>query len=193
LKAVRSFFKRHGYPAGTDIDEINGAMNEEFCKIARNWKGGRGHDSDQFERYAMERLKWRIVDWLRVNGPRARGRTEDGIKVDGKHRPIMVPWMIDSRGDGDEIEADVLMRPEDHDPGFEGDAVGWDFVQHVFTKCTERERTVLWMRYVEGHTLWDIGVKMGVTESRVSQIESKALRKLRKDPDVVTTAAGLLR
>ena len=43
----------------------------------------------------------------------------------------------------------------------------------------ERERTVLTMYYYDGMTLTEIGAVLGVTESRVCQIHTKALRQLR--------------
>ena len=43
----------------------------------------------------------------------------------------------------------------------------------------ERERTVLMMYYYDGLTLTEIGNVLGVTESRVCQIHTKALRQLR--------------
>ncbi len=44
---------------------------------------------------------------------------------------------------------------------------------------TERDRTVLTMYYYGGLTLTEIGSVLGVTESRVCQIHTKALRQLR--------------
>ena len=43
----------------------------------------------------------------------------------------------------------------------------------------EREKTVLMMYYYDGLTLTEIGDVLGVTESRVCQIHTKALRQLR--------------
>jgi RNA polymerase sigma factor for flagellar operon FliA len=43
----------------------------------------------------------------------------------------------------------------------------------------ERERSVLTMYYYDGMTLTEIGSVLGVTESRVCQIHTKALRQLR--------------
>ena len=43
----------------------------------------------------------------------------------------------------------------------------------------ERERTVVALYYDEGMTLSEIGSVLGVTESRVSQIHSKAIIMLR--------------
>ena len=43
----------------------------------------------------------------------------------------------------------------------------------------DRERTVLGLYYVENLTLAQIGEVLGVTESRVSQIHTKAVLQLR--------------
>ena len=58
----------------------------------------------------------------------------------------------------------------------------------------ERERTVLMMYYYDGLTLTEIGDVLGVTESRVCQIHTKALRQLRSKladrPETAPTSAG---
>ena len=46
-------------------------------------------------------------------------------------------------------------------------------------RMPERERAVLMMYYYDGMTLTEIGGVLGVTESRVCQIHTKALRQLR--------------
>ena len=46
-------------------------------------------------------------------------------------------------------------------------------------KLPDRERTVLVLYYEENLTLGEIGEVLGVTESRVSQIHSKAVLQLR--------------
>ena len=46
-------------------------------------------------------------------------------------------------------------------------------------KLPERERTVIALYYGEGLTLAEIGAVLGVTESRVSQIHTKAVLVLR--------------
>lgn len=43
-----------------------------------------------------------------------------------------------------------------------------------------KERTVISLRFVEEQTLEQIGAKVGATRERIRQIESKALRKMRK-------------
>jgi RNA polymerase sigma factor for flagellar operon FliA len=46
-------------------------------------------------------------------------------------------------------------------------------------KLPERERLVIALYYYEGLTLKEIGQVLGVTESRISQMHSKAILRLR--------------
>ena len=46
-------------------------------------------------------------------------------------------------------------------------------------KLSERERFVLRMLFFEGKTQAEVGVSMGVSATRVSQIENRSLKKLR--------------
>ena len=58
----------------------------------------------------------------------------------------------------------------------------------INSKLTEKEKFVVLHRFgfIDGeiHTLEEIGQMMGVTRERVRQIESKSIRKLRKDPKI---------
>ncbi|MEX1163779.1 MAG: RNA polymerase sigma factor WhiG [Nitriliruptor sp.] len=54
-----------------------------------------------------------------------------------------------------------------------------DLLRHAITRLTEREQTVLGLYYFEGMTLSQIGDVLGVTESRICQIHTKAVLSLR--------------
>lgn len=56
----------------------------------------------------------------------------------------------------------------------------------------EKMRRVLELRYLEGMTLEQVGDAMGVTRERVRQIESKALRLIRGNPDMREMARDVL-
>ncbi|MCU0273939.1 MAG: sigma-70 family RNA polymerase sigma factor, partial [Acidimicrobiales bacterium] len=49
----------------------------------------------------------------------------------------------------------------------------------AINRLPEREKIVLTLYYYEGLTLAEIGVVLGVTESRVCQIHTKAVLQLR--------------
>lgn len=61
-------------------------------------------------------------------------------------------------------------------------------------KLTPREkmRRVLELRYLKGMTLEQVGEIIGVTRERVRQIEAKALRLLRANPDMREKARDAL-
>jgi DNA-binding CsgD family transcriptional regulator len=48
---------------------------------------------------------------------------------------------------------------------------------------SDREKFVLWLRYHDGLRLHEIGDVLGVTESRISQIHSTAVRRFRGERD----------
>ena len=52
-------------------------------------------------------------------------------------------------------------------------------MRHEIKRLPERERTVLALYYEENLTLDEIGEVLGITESRVSQIHTKAVLQLR--------------
>jgi RNA polymerase sigma factor for flagellar operon FliA len=54
-----------------------------------------------------------------------------------------------------------------------------DILAGAIDKLPERERTVIALYYYEGLTLKEIGSVLGVTESRVSQLHTKAVLRLR--------------
>jgi DNA-directed RNA polymerase sigma subunit (sigma70/sigma32) len=55
-------------------------------------------------------------------------------------------------------------------------------VEHKLTSH-EKMRKIIELRYLEGMTLEQVGEILGVTRERVRQIEAKALRILRANPE----------
>jgi RNA polymerase sigma factor FliA len=74
---------------------------------------------------------------------------------------------------------DMVIDPS-HDPvaAFEVDETRY-LLADAINRVPERERLVLTLYYYEGLTLSEIGVVLGVTESRVCQIHTKGILQLR--------------
>ena len=75
----------------------------------------------------------------------------------------------------DTVEDDSMIRPEEH----VDDAEMRHLLRDAITRLSEREQTVLGLYYFESMTLAQIGEILGVTESRICQIHTKAVLHLR--------------
>lgn len=53
-------------------------------------------------------------------------------------------------------------------------------VQDIMNRLNDRERTIINLRYWQGLTLEEVGLRINLGKERVRQIEARALRKLRR-------------
>jgi RNA polymerase sigma factor FliA len=89
-------------------------------------------------------------------------------------------WTISSSG-GDTVSLiDTLQDPNADDPSMEMSRTELrDALAGAIGKLPEREKTVITLYYYEELTLREIGEVLGVTESRVSQLHTKAILRLK--------------
>jgi RNA polymerase sigma factor for flagellar operon FliA len=89
-------------------------------------------------------------------------------------------WTISSSG-GDTVSLiDTLQDPNADDPSTEMSRTELrDALASAIGKLPEREKTVITLYYYEELTLREIGEVLGVTESRVSQLHTKAILRLK--------------
>jgi RNA polymerase sigma factor for flagellar operon FliA len=89
-------------------------------------------------------------------------------------------WTV-SDASGDQVSLlDTLQDPEAPDPAKLADASDLkDRVADAIARLPEREKLVIALYYYENLTLREIGEVLGVTESRISQLHTKAVLRLR--------------
>ena len=89
-------------------------------------------------------------------------------------------WSV-SDASGDQVSLlDTLQDPEAPDPARVMDASELkDRVADAIARLPEREKLVIALYYYENLTLREIGEVLGVTESRISQLHTKAVLRLR--------------
>jgi RNA polymerase sigma factor (sigma-70 family) len=89
-------------------------------------------------------------------------------------------WAVsDSSGDAVSL-LDTLQDPDALDPSELMDATDMkDRVADAIARLPEREKLVVALYYYENLTLREIGEVLGVTESRVSQLHTKAILRLK--------------
>ncbi|SHL28779.1 RNA polymerase, sigma 28 subunit, SigD/FliA/WhiG [Pseudonocardia thermophila] len=163
----------------------------------------------RFENYAVQRIRGAILDELRAQDwvprtvrvrlrdrERAREKLESqlgraatdeelaaelGITVTelrAQRQPVQVVSVeaLDEQGSG---IAD-LVAAESADPGELVDAQETvAMLRRAVLRLEERDRTVISLYYDENRTLADIGRTLGLTESRVCQLHSRAVVRLR--------------
>jgi len=89
-------------------------------------------------------------------------------------------WTVSGSG-GDQVSLlDTLQDPDAEDPAAVMDQTDLrDSVADAIARLPEREKLVIALYYYENLTLREIGEVLGVTESRVSQLHTKAVLRLR--------------
>jgi RNA polymerase sigma factor for flagellar operon FliA len=89
-------------------------------------------------------------------------------------------WTV-SDSSGDQVSLlDTIQDPDAPDPAQVMDATDMkDRVADAIARLPEREKLVVALYYYENLTLREIGEVLGVTESRVSQLHTKAVLRLR--------------
>lgn len=89
-------------------------------------------------------------------------------------------WTV-SDSSGDQVSLlDTLQDPDAPDPAQLIDATELkDRIADAIARLPEREKLVVGLYYYENLTLREIGEVLGVTESRVSQLHTKAVLRLR--------------
>ncbi len=89
-------------------------------------------------------------------------------------------WTV-SDSSGDQVSLlDTIQDPHAPDPAKAADATDLkDRVADAIARLPEREKLVIALYYYENLTLREIGEVLGVTESRISQLHTKAVLRLR--------------
>lgn len=127
-----------------------------LCEAADSYQPDKG----PFRPYAYYRIYGSIVDQLRlINGRRFQ-----------KTRLVLNQQKVDDLQSNRNEMAQFEAR---------------EYLEKTLPNLSKRELRVLKMIYIDGLTLEDIGPMEGVDPSRISQIKTVALKKLRRKGDKV--------
>lgn len=189
-----------GLPNSVDVGDLVGSGVFGLMDAIDRFEPERGV---KFETYAIPRIRGAILDGLRsldwvprsvrtrsraiqdamarLEATLQRGPTDDELAEElGVTPDELQRWLANI--------AVATVGPLDHvlvtgsDPSPQAvleDVELRDTMRSEVRRLPERERTVLALYYDEGLTLSEIGEILGVTESRVSQIHTKAVLQLR--------------
>jgi RNA polymerase sigma factor for flagellar operon FliA len=145
--------------------DLESAAMLGLAQAARSWRPDGGA---AFRTHAYKRMHGAMADELRKRDhlPRsARQAVSAGLAEDpGPPTPLsdeLVDELVDPTLALEHVETAALLRDAIH-------------------ALPDRERFVMWLRLEDELPLREIGQLLGVTESRVSQIATKALERLRE-------------
>jgi len=153
-------------PSAVDIEDLISAGYLGLVKAALKFDRSKG---TTFTTYANIRIRGEIQDYLRGQSIISRRARENGME-EIKLVPFEAPL------DDDERVKDTLVDPRP-EPGAAFDLA--DSCNHIFENLRPRERRIFEMLYLDGLNIEQTGAIIGVSDSRIHQIKSRAIHRLR--------------
>jgi RNA polymerase sigma factor FliA len=177
----------YGLPQGVDTEDL---VSSGVLGLAEAWDRFDPSRGVAFEAFAIPRVKGSIVDAIRAADwvprkvrQRARGTGE----------PLVVTVSLDEHGVSDSGDRSVGERIADESAELPGsdvlEAEGRRELMLAMNRLPERERMIVTLHYFQGMQLAEIAKALGVTESRASQLHTRALRLLHETLAAQSTAA----
>lgn len=138
--------------------------------------------SDRFECYVRVRIRGAILDELRAQDwlPRRARAAAAKAQENGDHGPTVAPTVVRfedvseweqgrclSTGDGASSEAALSAKYEGR------------FLAAAVDRLPNRERHIVAAHYFRGVKFKDLGIELGVSEPRISQLHTRAMKLLR--------------
>ena len=168
------------------ITRIKGAIIDELRSLDWVPRSVRARAREIEQRQLQARAPAAARADRRGDGGRARhhrrrvpGLAAADLQLDGRRARRAVDRRRDASGDQVSL-LDTLQDPGAPDPATIMDATELkDRVADAIARLPEREKLVVALYYYENLTLREIGEVLGVTESRVSQLHTKAVLRLR--------------
>ncbi len=169
----------YGLPNGVDTDDLISSGVLGLAEAFDRYDASRGV---AFEAFAIPRVKGAIIDAIRAADWVPR-KARQRARMTGE--PVAMLVSIDESrsrdGDGDQTTAERIADEHLPEPGQEllaaenrRELVG------ALNRLPERERMIVTLHYFERVALQDIAKALKVTESRVSQLHTRALRSNRR-------------
>ncbi len=155
-------------------DEALGVAREAAWKAMQNWDPSYGLTIDS---YVRSILRHRLIDFIRAWMKQKAPPSFDPTRKDFQFMRF-VPLYVESLTPGGAPLERKRIPKEDDPTEALIERMG---IRQLFDAAplSHRERLVL-TQWSEGSTLFEIGDRLGVTESRISQIKSQAVGVLRR-------------
>ncbi|HYZ91267.1 MAG TPA: sigma-70 family RNA polymerase sigma factor [Actinomycetota bacterium] len=169
----------YGLPAGVETADL---VSCGVLGLAEAWDRFDASRGVAFDVYAIPRVRGAIIDAIRA-GDWVPRKARQKARETGTNLMLLIS--LDAHSDGDQPASDRL-ADESELPG--DDLAACETRRELMgaiNRLPERERLIVTLRYFEGTQLAEIASRLGVTESRVSQLHARALRMLKSSLDAL--------
>lgn len=175
--SVRAAYDSHlkiGLFPCMEYDDVIQEGRVALCQAAQDWDFRAG----SFSGFAYTRAYFRVRDWIRRVGPVERGR--GGVPGRQRLNVTAMPW-VDAWGDDDnkyKEPTEAQMKRWDLEMSAEEKVERVAWLVAILRPLPDRERLILFRLYGEGKFMREIARELKVSESRISQIATRALGRL---------------
>jgi RNA polymerase sigma factor for flagellar operon FliA len=167
----------YGLPQGVDTDDL---VSSGVLGLAEAWDRFDHERGVAFEAFAIPRVKGAIVDSIRASDWVPRKAREKARRTGESLLQLVSIDDGQSSGEGDSSVTERISDEGIPAPGEELLAAeGRRELMGSLNRLPEREKMIVTLHYFQGVQLAEIARSLGVTESRVSQLHTRALRMMR--------------
>ena len=163
-------------PRHASLDDVTSSAYVGLIEASRRFRPASGVKFTSFARY---RVRGAVLDSLRALDHLTRGQ-----RTAVKQTAALPAWDSGPVPHPDELPS--------HDGGPEEAGIASErshALARALTLLPSRQQRILRAYYADGLTMREVGLLIGVNESRVSQIHAHALAALRADPSLRAFAA----
>lgn len=167
----------YGLPQGVDTSDL---VSSGVLGLAQAWERYDPERGVAFEAFAVPRVKGAIIDAIRASDWVPR-KARQKARQTGESLVLLVS--MDESHASEDGDRSTFERLADDKADLPGDALlaaeGRHELMGSLNSLPERERMIVTLHYFQGVQLAEIAKSLGVTESRVSQLHTRALKMLR--------------
>ena len=169
----------YGLPASVDATDL---VSCGVLGLAEAWDRYDPERGVAFEAFAIPRIKGAVIDAIRAADwvPRkARQRARET----GESLAVLVSMDENHGSDSGDRQSTAERLADDQLPEPGSELMASEDKRELIgtlNRLPERERMIVTLHYFEGVALQEIARSLGVTESRVSQLHTRALRMMRE-------------
>jgi RNA polymerase sigma factor for flagellar operon FliA len=172
----------YGLPASVDASDL---VSSGVLGLAEAWDRFDPERGVAFEAFAIPRIKGAVIDAIRAADWVPR-KARQRARATGEQPAILVSIDEDHGSVSDDRVSISERLADDQLPEPGADLIESENKRELMgtlNRLPERERMIVTLHYFEGVPLQEIARSLGVTESRVSQLHTRALRMMRDGID----------